>query len=90
MSRFCNGLPVSVAKCPRKASVVPRMTPTCITPMGMTPESTARLRGRAGHLRSTSVGMHAVVAQAYRRRASELEFEAWLTEVCSGQAGAAA
>ncbi len=45
---------------------------------------------RAEHLRRTSSGMHAFVAQAYRRRASELEFEAWLTEVSAGEAGAAA
>jgi hypothetical protein len=48
------------------------------------------LRQRADHLRRTSTTMHSLVAQAYRRRASELEFEAWLTDVRAGQAGAAA
>lgn len=47
------------------------------------------LRQRAEHLRVTASGMHLLVAQAYRRRAAELEFEAWLTELNS-PAGAAA
>ena len=48
------------------------------------------LRQRADHLRRTSTTMHSLVAQAYRRRASELEFEAWLTDVRTGQIGGAA
>jgi hypothetical protein len=48
------------------------------------------LRQRADHLRRTSTTMHSLVAQAYRRRASELEFEAWLTDVRAGQIGGAA
>ena len=48
------------------------------------------LRQRADLLRDHAVGMHDLVAQAYRRRASELEFEAWLTELIPGEAGAAA
>ncbi len=42
------------------------------------------LRGRAGHLRSEAGGLDDVLADTYRRRASELELEAWVAEVQSG------
>jgi hypothetical protein len=48
------------------------------------------LRQRAEHLRVSAGGMHSLIAQAYRRRAAELEMEAWLTDLNRGQAGAAA
>ncbi|MEZ5234163.1 MAG: hypothetical protein AB7W59_02360 [Acidimicrobiia bacterium] len=48
------------------------------------------LRNRAEHLRHSAGAMHELVAQAYRRRAAELELEAWLTELQRGEAGAAA
>ena len=46
------------------------------------------LRQRAEHLRTSASGMHSLVAQAYRRRAAELEFEAWLTELGTDSAAA--
>ncbi len=42
------------------------------------------LRGRAGHLRSEATDLGDVLADTYRRRASELELEAWIAEVRSG------
>lgn len=48
------------------------------------------LRQRAEHLRHSADLMHELVAQAYRRRAAELELEAWLTDLNAGAAGAAA
>jgi hypothetical protein len=42
------------------------------------------LRQRAQSLRETATNMHELVAQAYRRRASELEMQAWLTELRAG------
>lgn len=50
----------------------------------------AALVQRAEHLRRTSSTMHAFVAQAYRRRASELELEAFLMTMQVGAADAAA
>ena len=44
-----------------------------------------QLRNRAASLRRTADGQHEVVAQAYRRRAAELELEVWLTQLRSGQ-----
>lgn len=51
---------------------------------------TQALRHRAEHLRESARSMHTLLAQAYRRRAAELEFEAWLTDLNRGQADAAA
>jgi hypothetical protein len=42
------------------------------------------LRQRAESLRETAATMHELVAQAYRRRAAELEMQAWLTELRAG------
>jgi len=42
------------------------------------------LRQRAESLRAQSVGLSPVLATAYRRRASELEFESWVSELQSG------
>jgi hypothetical protein len=50
----------------------------------------AALQQRAEHLRCAAMTMHSLVAQAYRRRASELELEAWLWTMRSGAADAAA
>lgn len=44
----------------------------------------AVLRERAGSLRVQADGLVDPLATAYRRRASELEFEAWAFEVQSG------
>lgn len=42
------------------------------------------LRERAEHLRSEAIDLDDVLAPTYRRRASELELEAWIAEVQSG------
>ena len=42
------------------------------------------LRQRADSLRAQSPTLPDVLATAYRRRASELEFEAWVSELQSG------
>jgi len=42
------------------------------------------LRQRAESLRAQADGLAGPLATAYRRRASELEFEAWAFEVQSG------
>ena len=42
------------------------------------------LRGRANHLRGEATELDDVLASTYRRRASELELEAWIAEVQSG------
>lgn len=42
------------------------------------------LRQRAESLREIADTMHELVAQAYRRRAAELELEAWLCELRAG------
>ena len=42
------------------------------------------LRQRATSLRSQAPALSPVLATAYRRRASELEFEAWVSELQSG------
>jgi hypothetical protein len=42
------------------------------------------LRQRAHSLRHQASGLTAPLASAYRRRASELEFEAWVSELQSG------
>ena len=42
------------------------------------------LRDRALGLREQAEGLDRFLATSYRRRASELEFEAWLLEVRSG------
>jgi hypothetical protein len=43
------------------------------------------LKQRAQALRRRADGVHALVGQAYRRRAAELELQAWLTQVRAGQ-----
>jgi hypothetical protein len=43
------------------------------------------LKRRAEALRRGADGVHHVVGQAYRRRAAELELQAWLTQVRAGQ-----
>jgi hypothetical protein len=43
--------------------------------------STIRSTTRARHLRRQAELVHPVVAQAFRRRASELELETWLRDV---------
>jgi len=42
------------------------------------------LRQRAESLRGQAPTLGSVLATAYRRRASELEFEAWVSELQSG------
>jgi hypothetical protein len=42
------------------------------------------LRQRAHSLREQSEALTAPLATAYRRRASELEFEAWISELQAG------
>ena len=42
------------------------------------------LRQRAHSLRHQAESLDAVLANAYRRRASELEIEAWVSELQSG------
>jgi hypothetical protein len=44
----------------------------------------AQLRTRAESLRRTAESQHELVAQAYRRRAAELELEVWLTQLRAG------
>lgn len=41
----------------------------------------ARLQGRARRLRSQALALHPLLAETYRRRASELDLEAWLEAV---------
>jgi len=48
------------------------------------------LRDRAVALRDSAETMPPALARAYRRRAAELEFEAWLTDLRRGGTGAAA
>jgi hypothetical protein len=47
-------------------------------------ESVDVLKQRAEALRRTASSMHELVARAYRRRAAELELQAWLTQVKAG------
>jgi hypothetical protein len=47
----------------------------------------ATLRGRARSLRAQADALDEVLAVAYRRRASELEMQAWLREVLAGAPG---
>jgi hypothetical protein len=42
------------------------------------------LRDRAGSLRQQSTSLPEILADSYRRRAAELELEAWIAEVQSG------
>ena len=42
------------------------------------------LRQRADSLRSQAGALSPMLATAYRRRASELEFEAWVSELQAG------
>ena len=62
----------------------------CLTAATIPSTQSQVLRQRADHLRLSAVGMHDLVAQAYRRRAAELEFEAWLTDLNRVGQGAAA
>lgn len=50
-------------------------------------ESVEVLKQRAEALRRTADTMHDLVARAYRRRAAELELQAWLTQVKAGLVG---
>jgi hypothetical protein len=43
--------------------------------------TTDRLTGRARHLRAQAATTHPVLAEAYRRRAAELDLQAWLEAV---------
>jgi hypothetical protein len=43
--------------------------------------TTASLQGRARRLRSQAGAVHPLLADAYRRRASELDVQAWLEAV---------
>ena len=45
--------------------------------------TTDRLHGRARRLRSQAATLHPLVAEAYRRRAAELDVQAWLEAVWS-------
>ena len=47
-------------------------------------QRTAQLSQRATSLRAQAADVPGVLAQAYRRRAAELEMEAWALEVRSG------
>lgn len=52
--------------------------------MGTTTETydvTASLHGRAHRLRQQAASLPPVLAEAYRRRAAELELQAWLEAV---------
>jgi hypothetical protein len=48
-------------------------------------ESAQLLKQRADALRRRASDVHEIVGQAYRRRAAELELQAWLTQVRTGQ-----
>ena len=45
------------------------------------PETTAQLQGRARRLRSQAASVHPLLAETYRRRAAELDVQAWLEAV---------
>jgi CHAD domain-containing protein len=47
-------------------------------------EQAHRLRQRAQSLRSQATSLPDVLGSAYRRRASELEFESWVSELQAG------
>ena len=47
-------------------------------------EQARTLRQRAESLRSQAPSLPDVLATAYRRRASELEFESWVSELQAG------
>ena len=47
-------------------------------------EAADLLKRRAESLRRTADTMHQFVGQAYRRRAAELELQAWLTQLRAG------
>jgi hypothetical protein len=44
----------------------------------------AQLTNRAASLRRAAESQHQLVAQAYRRRAAELELQVWLTQLRAG------
>lgn len=52
--------------------------------------ATARLQGRAQRLRRQAASLSPVLAQVYRRRAAELDVEAWLEAVWNPQIDAPA
>ncbi len=62
------------------------MTGRAVSPADDHNEGVGVLRQRATSLRRMSGSMNELVAQAYRRRAAELELQAWLTEVGTGRA----
>lgn len=49
-----------------------------------TTETTKTTETRASSLRALAEGADPIVATAFRRRAAELEFQAWLEEVHTG------
>ena len=55
-------------------------------PMDPSVESAGVLKQRADSLRRMAGSMNELVAQAYRRRAAELELQAGLPELGAGQA----
>jgi hypothetical protein len=61
-------------------------TELAAVPMETSVESAGVLKQRADSLRRMAGSMNELVAQAYRRRAAELELQAWLTELGAGQA----
>jgi hypothetical protein len=48
------------------------------------PPEVTQLQNRAASLRRTAETQHELVAQAYRRRAAELELQIWLTQLRAG------
>jgi hypothetical protein len=52
------------------------------------PVTTAGLQARARRLRSQAATLHPVLAESYRRRAAELDAEAWLQAVWNPPVGA--
>jgi hypothetical protein len=58
-------------------------------PLGTVAESPELLRSRAQSLRAQADQLSELLATTYRRRASELELEAWVLEVESGAPHAA-
>lgn len=61
-------------------------TELAVVPMESSVDSVGVLKQRADSLRHTASSMNELVAQAYRRRAAELELQAWLTELGAGRA----
>jgi hypothetical protein len=58
--------------------------PTLYLIPGRAVDGVSELRARAERLRSRAESANEVLAITYRRRACELEFQAWLTELRAG------